>query len=155
MRQKHDPQRAWLSWKNSVPFTPEYFEDKPTDLLIGPSVEHQHIDDNVLGRTLDRLFQIGVTDLYTKIALSVVKHLRIQVSSLHLDSTSFHVDGEYEGLLGQGEGRIQIIPGYSRDHRPDLNPVVLQLITSNQGNIPLFMQAASGNSSDKSAFAEI
>jgi len=133
----------------------EYFEDKPTDLLISPSVEHQHIDDNVLGRTLDRLFQVGVTDLYTKIALSVVKHLGIQVSSLHLDSTSFHVDGAYEGLLGQGEGRIQIIPGYSRDHRPDLNQVVLQLITSNQGNIPLFMQAASGNSSDKSAFAEI
>jgi transposase len=65
----------------------EYFEDKPTDLLIGPSVKHQHIDDNVLGRTLDRLFQVGVTDLYTKIAISVVKHLGIQVSSLHLDST--------------------------------------------------------------------
>jgi transposase len=57
--------------------------------------------------------------------------------------------------LEQGEARIEIVPGYSRDHRPDLNQVVLQLITSNQGNIPLFMQAASGNSSDKSAFAEI
>ena len=133
----------------------EYFEDKPTDLLIRPSVRHQHIDDNVLGRTLDKLFQIGVTDLYTKIALSVVKHLGIQVSSLHLDSTSFHVDGAYEDLLGQGESRIQIIPGYRRDHRPDLNQVVLQLITSNQGNIPLFMQAASGNSTDKNTFAEI
>lgn len=133
----------------------EYFEGKPTDLLIGPSVEHQHIDDNALGRTLDRLFQVGVTDLYTKIALSVVKHLGIQVSSLHLDSTSFHVDGEYEGLLGQGEGRIQIVPGYSRDYQPELNQVVLQLIITNQGNIPLFMQAASGNNSDKSAFAEI
>lgn len=133
----------------------EYFEDKPTDLLIGPSIEHQHIDDNVLGRTLDKLFEVGVTELYTKIALSVVKKLGIQVSSLHLDSTSFHLDGEYDGLLGQQEGRIQIMPGYSRDHRPDLNQVVLQLITSNQGNIPLFMQAASGNSADKSAFAEI
>jgi transposase len=62
----------------------EYFEDKPTDLLIGPSVEHQHIDDNALGRTLDKLFQIiDVTELYTKITLSVVNHLRIQVSSLH------------------------------------------------------------------------
>ncbi len=29
------------------------------------------------------------------------------------------------------------------------------MITSNQGNIPLFMQAASGNSCDKTAFAEI
>lgn len=133
----------------------EYFEDKPTDLLIGPSVKYQHIDDNALGRSLDKLFQVGVTELYTKIALAVVKHLGIQVSSLHLDSTSFHVDGEYDSLLGQEEGRIQIVPGYSKDHRPDLNQVVLQLITSNQGNIPLFMQAASGNISDKSAFTEI
>lgn len=133
----------------------EYFEDKPTDLLIGPSVKHQHIDDNALGRTLDKLFEVGVTELYTKIAFAVVKHLGIKVSSLHLDSTSFHVDGEYNSLLGQEEARIQVVPGYSRDHRPDLNQVVLQLITSNQGNIPLFMQAASGNSSDKSAFTEI
>jgi transposase len=133
----------------------EYFEDKPTGLLIGPSIEHQHIDDNVLGRTLDKLFQLGVTELYSKIALSVVKKLGIQVSSLHLDSTSFHVDREYDSLLGQQEGRIEITPDYSQDHRPDLNQVVLQLIASNQGNIPLFMQAASGNSADKSAFAEI
>ena len=33
--------------------------------------------------------------------------------------------------------------------------VETRIITSNQGNIPLFMQAASGNSSDKSAIAEI
>jgi transposase len=65
----------------------QYFEDKPTDLLIGPSVKYQHIDDNALGCTLDRLFQLGVTELYTKIALAVVKHLEIQVSSLHLDSS--------------------------------------------------------------------
>ena len=51
----------------------EYFEDKPTDLLIGPSVKYQDIDDKALGRTLDRLFQLGVTELYTKIALAVVK----------------------------------------------------------------------------------
>lgn len=87
--------------------------------------------------------------------MAVVKHLGIQVSNLHLDSTSFHVDGEYDSMLGQEEARIQIVPGYNRDHRPDLNQVVLQLITSNQGNTPLFMQAASGNSFDKSAFAEI
>jgi transposase len=97
----------------------EYFEDKPTDILINPAAKHYHVDDNVLGRTLDKLFQIGVTDLYTRVALAVVKHLGIDISSLHLDSTSFHVDGKYEGLLEQGEGRIQIIPGYSRDHRPD------------------------------------
>jgi len=133
----------------------EYFEDKPIDHFLNTAVEPEQIDDNVLGRTLDKLFSIGVTGLFTKIALKTVKILGIQVNSLHLDSTSFHVDGEYYSLLEQGESQIRLTQGYSRDHRPDLNQAVLQMITSNQGNIPLFMQAASGNSEDKSAFAEI
>lgn len=133
----------------------EYFEDKPVDLLLGVPVRCDRIDDNVLGRTLDKLFSLGVTDLFTKIALKALSTLKIEVKSLHLDSTSFHVDGEYHSPLEQEESRIQLVPGYSRDHRPELNQAVLQLISSNQGNLPLFMQAASGNSADKSAFAEI
>lgn len=133
----------------------EYFEDKAIDHLLGTSIKPEQIDDNILGRTLDKLFSIGVTELFTKIALKAMKTLNIQVKSLHLDSTSFHVDGNYHSLLEQEESRIQLIQGYSRDHRPDLNQAVLQMITSNQGNIPLFMQAASGNSSDKTAFSEI
>lgn len=133
----------------------EYFEDKPVDHLLGITIAPEQIDDNVLGRTLDKLFSIGVTGLFTKIALHAMHTLGIEVKSLHLDSTSFHVDGDYYSLLDQDESRIQLVQGYSRDHRPDLNQAVLQLITSNQGNIPLFMQAASGNTADKTAFAEI
>jgi transposase len=133
----------------------EYFEDKPVDHLLGVKIEPEQIDDNVLGRTLDKLFSMGVTELYTKIALRAMHTLGIKVKSLHLDSTSFHVDGEYHSLLEQGESRIQINRGYSRDHRPDLNQAVLNMITSSQGNIPVFMQAASGNSSDQTAFSEI
>lgn len=133
----------------------EYFEDKPVDLLLGAPAEPRHVDDNALGRTLDKLFELGVSELYTKIALTAMSRLGIEVKSLHLDSTSFHVDGEYQSLLEQGESRIQLVPGYSRDHRPELNQAVLQLVTSNQGGLPLFMQAASGNSSDKTAFSEI
>jgi len=133
----------------------EYFEDKPIDHLLGIPVNAQQIDDNVLGRTLDKLFSLGVSELFTQIALKAMKKLDIKVKSLHLDSTSFHVDGNYFSLLEQDESRIKLVQGYSRDHRPDLNQAVLQMITSNQGNIPLFMQAASGNSSDKTAFAEI
>jgi transposase len=133
----------------------EYFEDKPVDHLLGTSIRPEQIDDNVLGRTLDKLFSIGVTDLFTQISLKAMKTLGIKVKSLHLDSTSFHVDGDYHSLLEQDESCIKVVQGYSRDHRPDLNQAVLQMITSNQGNIPLFMQAASGNSSDKTAFSEI
>jgi hypothetical protein len=42
---------------------------------------------------------------------------------LHLDSSSFHVDGEYlqtqEPIVEQGE--IHITHGYARDHRPDID----------------------------------
>ncbi len=133
----------------------EYFEDKPIDHLLGIKIDADQIDDNVLGRTLDKLFSLGVTELYTKIALKAMHALGIKVKSLHLDSTSFHVDGDYSSLLEQDESRIQLIQGYSRDHRPDLNQAVLNMITSSQGNLPLFMQAASGNSSDQTAFSDI
>ena len=36
----------------------EYFEDKPIDRLLGTPIEPEQIDDNVLGRTLDKLFSI-------------------------------------------------------------------------------------------------
>ena len=73
----------------------EYFEDKPIEHLIGTEITPEQIDDNVLGRTLDKLFSLGVTELYSKIALKTMKSLGVDVKSLHLDSTSFHVDGEY------------------------------------------------------------
>ena len=133
----------------------EYFEDKPVARLLGNKATSNHIDDNVLGRTLDKLFSLGVTDLFTKIAVQAISKLGIKVQALHLDSTSFHVDGEYKSAIEQGEARIQLVPGYSRDHRPDLNQVVLQLMTTSQGNLPLYMQAADGNTSDKTAFCEI
>ena len=134
----------------------EYFEDKPLGhLLKKEKIRADQVDDNVLGRTLDKLFELGVTDLFLKIALKAVKTLGIKVKSLHLDSTSFHVDGEYNSLLEQGESKIKLVPGHSRDHRPELNQAILQMITSNQGNLPLYMQAASGNKSDKTAFSEI
>jgi len=133
----------------------EYFEEKPVSHLLGSPVEAEHISDNVLGRTLDKLFSLGVSPLFTRIALQAMKKLNIDVKSLHLDSTSFHVDGQYHSLLEQGESCIKLTPGYSRDPRPELNQAVLQMITSCQGNLPLFMQAASGNSSDKTAFSKI
>ena len=49
---------------------------------------------------------------------------------------------------------IKITTGYSRDHRPDLNQVVLQLICEQQAGIPLMMESLNGNNDDKSNFKE-
>ena len=46
---------------------------------------------------------------------------------------------------------IQITHGYSRDHRPDLKQFSLVM----SDNLPVFIQALSGNTSDKNHFREI
>lgn len=81
----------------------------------------------------------------------------------HLDTTSFHVDGRYnsdedddhgEDEFDEGRGLIRVSRGYSREHRGDLNQVVLELITESRANLPMMMRPLSGNTSDKAAFEE-
>lgn len=59
----------------------------------------------------------------------MVKQSRLATEALHLDSTSFHYDGQ---ATDDGElGHIRNAKGYSRDHRPELNQVILNLICEN------------------------
>ncbi len=92
--------------------------------------------------------------MFSILSSHTVKQLELPCSGTHIDTTSFHVDGKYDSTAGEEEGVIQVTKGYSRDHRPDLNQVGLQLIVENQAGIPLVMQALSGNSSDKKSFSE-
>ena len=96
------------------------------------------------------VYELGVSGLYQEIALRVVKYLKLPCNSLNIDTTSFHLDGQYERDIDAKS--IHITRGYSRDHRPDLNQVVLSLITENQAGIPLYMQAVSGNVNDTETF---
>lgn len=129
---------------------PEYFADKPTERLLGPGILPAHINDDVMGRFLDSLYESGVSELYQELAFSVIQYLKLPCKSLNLDTTSFHLDGQYEQDIDAQS--IHITQGYSRDHRPELNQVVLSLITENQAGIPLYMQACSGNANDMDTF---
>ena len=63
-----------------------------------------------------------------------------------LDTTSFHVHGEYnqiEATENHQKKPILITKGYSRDHRPDLKQCVLDLVVSSDNRIPLFMRTES------------
>jgi transposase len=132
---------------------PEYFKDIPTERLLGKGILPQHINDDLLGRFLDNLYEKGVSSLYQELALKVITYLGLPCRSLNLDATSFHLDGEYYRDIDAQA--IHITQGYSRDHRPDLNQVVLNLITENKAGIPLYMKACSGNSQDVQSFKEI
>jgi len=133
-----------------------FFQDKPVARLIGDGIEAAHINDDVQGRTLDTIYGYGLERFYAQLSVQTAVRLELTCRTGHLDSTSFHVDGEYNSQLPTDEtgGLITITKGYSRDHRPDLNQVVLQLICENQAGIPLLMKPLSGNSADKTGFRE-
>ena len=133
---------------------PDFFAKKPTKRLIGASVLPHHLNDDALGRTLDALFEADVSMLYQVMVESVVQKLALKSTSIHLDITSFHVDGKYEDC-DENTKQVQICKDYSRDYRPDLNQIILELICENQAGIPVYMQALDGNTNDQKAFAKI
>jgi transposase len=101
------------------------------------------------------LYDFGVTPLYTLIATEACQRLGLASSYVHLDTTSFHVDGRYNSADAPEETVMHITPGYSRDHRLDLNQAMLELIVEHQAGIPLLIKPLSGNSSDKVEFGRV
>lgn len=142
---------------------PQFFEDKAIEHLLGAGIKGEDLNDDKIGRVMDKLYKYGLTKIFLTIALEVTKKYGISTKYSHLDSTSLHLHGEYNSCLnnlGQEleknrENPIRITQGYSRDHRPDLKQCILDLIVSSDGDIPLFFRGASGNESDKAVFAQI
>ena len=135
---------------------PRFFQDKPISRLLAPCLlEAKHLNDDALGRALDTLYAYGVTALYSLIAATAAERLGLAPRFVHLDSTSFHVDGRYNSDHAPDEQVVHLTRGYSRDHRPDLNQVMLALIVEPQAEIPVLMQPLSGNSSDAPACGQI
>ncbi len=142
---------------------PDFFKDKAVEHLIGTGIKAEDLNDDKIGRVMDKLYKYGLTKLFLIIALEVVKKYGIDTKYSHLDSSSLHLHGEYKNCVNNLEKElginrehpIMITQGYSRDHRPDLKQCILDLIVSSDGDIPLFFRGASGNESDKAVFAHI
>jgi transposase len=134
---------------------PHFFHNKPLPRLIAPGIEASHLNDDTLGRALDTLYDYGVTALYSLIAATAARRLGLTPTFTHLDTTSFHVDGRYNSHEAPDEQVVHITPGYSRDHRPDLNQVMLELLVEHQAGIPVLMKPLSGNSSDAPEFGQV
>ena len=142
----------------------QFFQDKAIEKLLGERIKPDYLNDDKIGRVMDELYKYGLNDIFIEVVLEVIKKFKIELRYSHLDSTSFHLDGEYkreEDKEKQEEEKIIkerpifIKKGYSRDHRPDLKQCVLDLITSQDGDIPLFVRVGDGNESDKAVFGKV
>lgn len=154
---------------------PQFFENIACEHLIGAGVKPEYLNDDKLGRVMDKLFIKGLDTTFLTITLKAAEKFNVSLSKSHLDSSSMHVHGEYnsslpsvifenqqavnnqesEELAVKAPKEITITYGYSRDHRPDLKQFIIELICSGDGDIPIFLKLASGNQADSSCFGEI
>jgi len=153
----------------------KFFESRACEHLIGEGIKAEYLNDDKLGRTMDKLFSKGLSTIFLAVSLNAVKKFDISMLYSHLDSPSFHLHGEYAKILtdlsdlnqsDQQINKLEIIQmpepqeinityGYSRDHRPDLKQFIIDLICSGDGDIPIFFKSASGNEADSASFGKI
>lgn len=132
---------------------PDYMKTRPVDLLVGEGLNAEDLNDDTLGRGLDDLYEAGVTEVFAGVASHALKVYGVEHRFVHLDSSSLHVHGEYEGEEADEERKmITITEGFSKDHRPDLKQAVVSLITSQSSAIPVWLEALDGNSNDRVSF---
>ena len=154
---------------------PEYFETIACEHLIGTGVKPEYLNDDKLGRVMDKLFIKGLDTIFFIIAVKAAQKFGVSLSTSHLDSSSIHVHGQYntslpevifenqkignnqelEEIAVKSPKEITITYGYSRDHRPDLKQFIIEMICSGDGDIPIFLKLASGNQADSSCFGKI
>src|SRR5271157_4466334 len=107
------------------------------------------LNDDRVGRCLDRLFRSDVTSLVLALATHVVREFQVDLDELHNDSTTITFHGAYADAAQEekrGEAtRMAITWGYNKDHRPDLKQLLYILTVSRDGAVPLYFQVASGN----------
>jgi transposase len=107
------------------------------------------LNDDRVGRCLDRLFQSDITSLVLALATHVVREFQVDLDELHNDSTTITFHGAYadaaqEEKRGQ-KTRLAITWGHNKDHRPDLKQLLYILTVARDGAVPLYFQVASGN----------
>jgi transposase len=139
----------------ALSLVPSFFQNKPTSRLISPRVAPGQLNADTLGRVLDTLYGYGVTVLYSLVAATAANRLGLAPRLAHLDRTSVHVDGRDNSDEEPAEQVIHITQGYSRDHRPDLNQAMLELIVEHQAGIPVLVKSLRGHSSDALDVGEV
>jgi len=122
------------------------------DALGLVAAEIGRLNDDGVGRALDRLFLADVPSLVLAVATHVVQEFGVSLDELHNDSTTVSFCGAYSNATGQqrflGRSTLAITFGHNKDHRPDLKQLLFILTVTADGGVPLHFRAESGNVTD-------
>lgn len=109
------------------------------------------LNDDRVGRMLDRLFECDRASLLTELVVGAIKEFGVDCSTLHNDSTSISLQGAYSSATGASRGgkpTPKITHGHSKALRPDLKQLIWILTISEDGAVPIAHRVADGNTED-------
>lgn len=136
----------------------EWAERHAPDLLGLSRNDFKHLNDDRVGRCLDRLFDTPIPELVMDVVRHVVREFDVSLQELHNDSTTVSFYGAYEEALQEGTCRgrptLAITFGHSKAKRPDLKQLLYTLTVSNDGAVPVYFTSASGNVTDDTTHQE-
>jgi len=115
------------------------------------------LNDDRIGRALDRLFEVDRSAMLTDLVVQMVREFKIELEQFHNDSTSLTLHGEYAGANAhaeRGKPTLDVTFGYNKDHRPDLKQLLWILTISEDGAVPVHFKVADGNTQDSATHIE-
>ena len=136
----------------------EWAQCHAPDLIGIPTHQLKHLNDDRIGRCLDRLFEGMDKSLILSVVRHVIREFDLRMDELHNDSTSVTVQGAYTGAYLEGFRRgiptLGITWGHNKDHRPDLKQLLYILTVTDDGGVPVYFTSASGNTADDKTHLE-
>ncbi len=123
-----------------------YNEMQDLEGLFHYPIRHDQINDDRFGHFLDRLYEAGPRELFSRIAANAFMRYTIQVKNINYDTTSKVMWGTYETEEGTA-GEIQIDFGHSKQKRSDKKQLKIDIGTAE--GIVADAQVLSGNEDDK------
>ena len=98
----------------------EWAERYPPALLGIGNDQVQKLNDDRIGRSLDRLFDADRSSLMTEIVVRAVQEFELSMKRFHNDSTSIALSGLYRMATGKEmrmKKTVNLTFGHSKDHR--------------------------------------
>jgi len=122
------------------------------DLLGLSGDQWSALNDDRVGRSLDRLFDANIPALTLNVAAHAVREFAVSLDELHNDSTTITFHGDYESAERErtlrGRLRLAVTWGHNKDHRPDLKQLLYILTITGDGAVPVQFRVESGNATD-------
>jgi transposase len=115
------------------------------------------LNDDRVGRALDRLFDADRRALLTTLVVHMIREFQVALDQLHNDSTSLTLHGAYAAATGRrvrGQPTARVTFGYNKDHRPDLKQLLWVLTVSADGAVPVHFKVTDGNTEDSTTHIE-